>query len=198
MLKKLFCLTLVAGGLVLGGCSSSDDDDDGSVTEGPNPPLGEVDVNPVATPGVGNSVYDNIVNNSDLSTLRLAIDTAGLDDALDNEENEFTVFAPNNAAFLQLDAIFLGALLADPSQLIPTLTFHVLEGTTSGAAAGAAIATGPAELETLNGANVTVSSSDSSPSGLAVGGADIIAPDSDFVQGTSVGVVHIIDSVLSP
>jgi len=197
MLKKLVCSTLVAGGLVIGGCSSSDDDDD-FVNDGPNPPLGEVDVNPVATPGVGNSVYDNIVNNSDLSTLRIAIDTAGLADALDNEENEFTVFAPNNAAFLQLDAIFLGALLADPSQLIPTLTFHVLEGTTSGAAAGAAIATGPAELETLNGANVTVSSSDSSPSGLAVGGADIIAPDSDFVQGTSVGVVHIIDSVLSP
>lgn len=197
MLKKLVCSTLVAGGLVIGGCSSSDDDDD-FVNDGPNPPLGEVDVNPVATPGVGNSVYDNIVNNSDLSTLRIAIDTAGLADALDNEENEFTVFAPNNAAFLQLDAIFLGALLADPSQLIPTLTFHVLEGTTSGAAAGAAIATGPAELETLNGANVTVSRSDSSPSGLAVGGADIIAPDSDFVQGTSVGVVHIIDSVLSP
>jgi len=197
MLKKLVCSTLVAGGLVIGGCSSSDDDDD-FVNDGPNPPLGEVDVDPVATPGVGNSVYDNIVNNSDLSTLRIAIDTAGLADALDNEENEFTVFAPNNAAFLQLDAIFLGALLADPSQLIPTLTFHVLEGTTSGAAAGAAIATGPAELETLNGANVTVSSSDSSPSGLAVGGADIIAPDSDFVQGTSVGVVHIIDSVLSP
>ena len=197
MLKKLVCSTLVAGGLVIGGCSSSDDDDD-FVNDGPNPPLGEVDVDPVATPGVGNSVYDNIVNNSDLSTLRIAIDTAGLADALDNEENEFTVFAPNNAAFLQLDAIFLGALLADPSQLIPTLTFHVLEGATSGAAAGAAIATGPAELETLNGANVTVSSSDSSPSGLAVGGADIIAPDSDFVQGTSVGVVHIIDSVLSP
>jgi len=197
MLKKLVCSTLVAGGLVIGGCSSSDDDDD-FVNDGPNPPLGEVDVDPVATPGVGNSVYDNIVNNSDLSTLRIAIDTAGLADALDNEENEFTVFAPNNAAFLQLDAIFLGALLADPSQLIPTLTFHVLEGTTSGAAAGAAIATGPAELETLNGATVTVSSSDSSPSGLAVGGADIIAPDSDFVQGTSVGVVHIIDSVLSP
>jgi len=149
MLKKLVCSTLVAGGLVIGGCSSSDDDDD-FVNDGPNPPLGEVDVDPV------------------------------------------------NAAFLQLDAIFLGALLADPSQLIPTLTFHVLEGTTSGAAAGAAIATGPAELETLNGATVTVSSSDSSPSGLAVGGADIIAPDSDFVQGTSVGVVHIIDSVLSP
>ena len=197
MIKKLVCSTLVAGGLVIGGCSSSDDDDD-FVNDGPNPPLGEVDVDPVATPGVGNSVYDNIVNNSDLSTLRIAIDTAGLADALDNEENEFTVFAPNNAAFLQLDAIFLGALLADPSQLIPTLTFHVLEGTTSGAAAGAAIATGPAELETLNGATVTVSSSDSSPSGLAVGGADIIAPDSDFVQGTSVGVVHIIDSVLSP
>ena len=105
MLKKLVCSTLVAGGLVIGGCSSSDDDDD-FVNDGPNPPLGEVDVDPVATPGVGNSVYDNIVNNSDLSTLRIAIDTAGLADALDNEENEFTVFAPNNAAFLQLDAIF--------------------------------------------------------------------------------------------
>ena len=71
MLKKLVCSTLVAGGLVIGGCSSSDDDDD-FVNDGPNPPLGEVDVNPVATPGVGNSVYDNIVNNSDLSTLRIA------------------------------------------------------------------------------------------------------------------------------
>jgi len=146
---------------------------------------------------VGNSVYDRIVNDSNLSFLRMAIDAAGLADTLDDESSEFTVFAPNNAAFLSVNAASLIPLinssdLTDTSQLEPVLLLHVVAGTTDGEAAGAAIANG-----TLSGTAVTLSGSDSSPSGLAFGGADIVAPDSNSVEA-SVGVVHVIDAVLLP
>jgi len=62
VINKLVFLSLIVSVLLVNGCSS--DDRESGV---------------IATPGVGNSVYDNIVNNTDLSILRSAIDAAGLD-----------------------------------------------------------------------------------------------------------------------
>jgi len=118
MLNKILTAGVVATGLFLGGCSSDDD------------PVVESTI-PVATPGTGNSVYDNIVNDSSLSTLLAAIDAAGLADTLDNEASEFTVFAPNNAAFQELedsnpDDDAIADLIADPTTLSAILTYHVV------------------------------------------------------------------------
>lgn len=188
MIKNILTAGVLATGVILGGCSS---DDDPVVTEDPVP---------TATPGVGNSVYDNIFNDSNLSTLLAAIDAAGLADTLDNEASQFTVFAPNNAAFQVLedsdpndDAI--ADLLADPTTLSSILTYHVISGTTDAAAATAAA---PTDLTTVNGATVALATSDSAATGLSIGGANIVVADSNYDSNSSVGVVHVISSVLIP
>ena len=164
------------------------------------PPADETPSIPAATPGVGNSVYDNIYNDPSLSTLLAAIDAAGLADTLDNEATPFTVFAPTNDAFQALEDSdptddLLAGLLADPDALAPILTYHVLAGTTDATAATGAA---PATLTTVNGATVELATSTDSPSGLSIGGASITLPDSNYDAATSVGVVHVIDAVLLP
>lgn len=196
-MKKLLLAGLISGGLVAGGCSSDDDDTgmtDGGMTDGGT-------TVPAATPGVGNSVYDNIFNDPDLSTLLAAIDAADLADTLDDEASDFTVFAPNNAAF---EAFIAGndgfadaaALLAAGAEVLsPILTYHVVAGTTDAAGATAAA---PAELTTVNGAAVSLGTSTTAPTGLSIGGTDILIGDSNYDSAVSVGVVHVIASVLTP
>lgn len=187
MIKKILTVGLLASGVALSGCSSDND------------PVVE-DTVPVATPGTGNSVYDNIVNDSNLSTLRVAIDAAGLADTLDNEASQFTVFAPNNAAFQTLEDSdpndnAIDDLIADPTTLSSILTYHVVAGTTDAAGATAAA---PTELTTVNGATVALGTSDTSATGLSIGGANIVVADSNYDSNASVGVVHVISAVLLP
>jgi len=189
-MKKMMTIGCCALSLALAACSSDDNDSDGD----------QMDPPPAATPGVGNSVYDNIFNDPNLSTLLAAIDAAGLADTLDNEETPFTVFAPNNAAFQVLEDsdpndTLIDDLLADPARLSPILTYHVVSGATDAAAATAAA---PADLTTVNGATLALATSDSAPTGLSVGGADILVADSNYSANNSVGVVHTIRAVLLP
>jgi len=222
MIRTLVGSAIIVSGLLIGGCSSDNDDDTSSNTPGEET---TADANPVVTPGVGNSVYDNIVNNSDLTTLRSAIDAANLAGMLDNEESAFTVFAPNNAAFVSFaqsmpDLNLLNGLLTDPASLVdtltPILTFHVVPGLLVATdfdfideldtVVGIDPATGlpvlesvtPAPLPTVNGTPLPLAPSTTSPSGIAVGGVDVIITDSNFDPDKSVGNVHIVDSVLIP
>lgn len=173
---------LFALGIVLAGCSADD--------RTPPPPA--------ATPGVGNSVYDNIFNDPNLSTLLATIDAADLANTLDNEETPFTLFAPNNDAFRVLEEsnpndTIIADLVADPSRLSSILKYHVVPGTTDSASAAA-----PAFFPTLNGATLTLEASNSSPSGLSVSGSDIVVANSNYKPNSSVGIVHVIGSVLLP
>ena len=57
-----------------------------------------------------------------------AVGAAGLADAL-RGEGPFTVFAPNDAAFMALPEGALDELMADPSgDLAQTLLYHVVNG----------------------------------------------------------------------
>lgn len=221
-MKKILLASLIASGLIVSGCSDSDsvssstdtgmtdgdttdgDTTDGDTTDGDTTDGDTTDGStapPAATPGVGNSVYDNIFNDPDLSILLAAIDTAGLADTLDDEGSEFTIFAPNNAAFAGFVASNDGfadaaALLAAGADVLtPILTYHVVSGTTDAAAASAAA---PADLTTVNGATVALGNSDTAPTGLSIGGTDVLVGNSNYTADTSVGVVHIIASVLVP
>jgi uncharacterized surface protein with fasciclin (FAS1) repeats len=60
-------------------------------------------------------------------TLYAAIAAAGLEDTLKGP-GPFTVFAPTDAAFEQLPAGALAALLADIPQLKKVLLYHVIAG----------------------------------------------------------------------
>jgi uncharacterized surface protein with fasciclin (FAS1) repeats len=75
------------------------------------------------------NVVDVLSTREDLSVLLAAVEAAGLGDALNS--GEFTIFAPNNQAFVNLLAL-LGtsqdALLANTDVLTTVLQYHVVEG----------------------------------------------------------------------
>jgi uncharacterized surface protein with fasciclin (FAS1) repeats len=137
-----------------------------------------------AGPPPPQSLWDIVVATEDLSTLKAAVEAAGLESALQGAA-PLTVFAPNNAAFAALPEGALDDLLADIPQLTAVLTYHVLEGTRLAADLTAG------DYVTLNGTSVTVTT----PEGMVkVNDATVIGAD---VVATN-GVAHVIDSVLLP
>ena len=156
---------LIATLLLVSGCNNDDDDDDPTQLPTENV-MGLVDGSP------------------NLSTLKAAIDAASLRATLSGN-GPFTVFAPTNDAFDNVDAAVLAYLLATPAELTKVLTYHVV----SGAVFSTDLSDG--EVETLNsGERVTIDLSN----GVMVNNASVITPD---VEATN-GVVHIIDEVLIP
>ena len=183
-MRKFAIAGLFALGITLAGCSGDN--------RTPPPPS--------ATPGVGNSVYDNIFNDPNLSTLLATINAAGLANTLDDEETPFTLFAPNNDAFRVLEESnpndnIIDELVADPTRLSSILSYHVVSGTTDAEAAAAAT---PSFMVTLNGATVSLARSNTSPTGLSVSGSDVVVANSNYRPTSSVGIVHVIRSVLTP
>ena len=131
------------------------------------------------------TLWEIVVANPELSTLKGAIELVGLDAALAGED-PLTVFAPNNAAFAALPAGVFDALVADPAQLAAVLTYHALPGTKL--AADLVAGEYPTLLE---GFSVTVTT----PEGkVMVNDATVIAAD----VLASNGVAHVIDRVLIP
>jgi len=208
MIKKYFALSMVAASVALAGCSSDDN------------PAEEVPVDPVvvATPGIGGSAFDSIVNSDAHTTLRSAIDAAGLADVLDNPANTYTIFAPTDAAFQAMDAangadddattLTTTELLdaANQAALVRLLQYHVLSGdfsstalsesTTDAADAGFTLPTLLTDGDTAQ--TVAFALDAAAPFGLSVNGAvisavDVIPADEEATQGR----VHVIDSVLT-
>jgi len=73
------------------------------------------------------SIYAMIAADPQLSTLKAAVDTAGLDAFLSDTE-PITLFAPTNQAFNLLGAT-VNTLLAKPTVLADILKYHVVYGT---------------------------------------------------------------------
>jgi uncharacterized surface protein with fasciclin (FAS1) repeats len=122
-----------------------------------------------------------------LSTLVDAITAAGLVETLQGE-GPFTVFAPTNDAFEALGEEQLNTLLKpkNQDQLADILTYHVVPGETT-----AAMLEDGQQLETVQGETLTVRITGDT---VKVGGASVVQPDVE----ASNGVVHVIDSVLTP
>jgi uncharacterized surface protein with fasciclin (FAS1) repeats len=141
-----------------------------------------------AAPAAGSqSIYDILAANNNYSTLVKALETTGLDTALDGA-GQLTVFAPTNAAFNALRNQFNlteERLLALP-ELADTLRFHVLNGKTS-----AESITNGLKAATLQGKQVTF---EIDGTGATINGANIIATD---IQASN-GVIHVIDAVIIP
>jgi len=138
------------------------------------------------------SVYDKAKSNHDFSTLVAAIDAAGLAETLDDPSETFTVFAPPNAAFDKLPSELVTKLL-DPTwspQLQDVLLYHVL--------GSEVFSTDLAEglmVPTLNfqGDEITVSLDPPS-----IDESVILIDDGLVDIDASNGVIHAIDSVLTP
>ncbi len=132
------------------------------------------------------TVFDVIEESENHMTLEAAILAAELDGALDDESSEFTVFAPTDAAFEVLGQETIDALLADPKgDLTDILLYHVV-----GAKALSGSLSDGQEIATLNGKEVTISTS----AGVMVNDAMVTVADLE----TDNGVVHVIDAVLLP
>lgn len=137
---------------------------------------------------------------AEFTILLAALEAAGLVDALNNPEDELTVFAPTDAAFgSALEALGLTAeeLLAS-EDLAGILTYHVTGAGVFDAAA--VIEAAPiAELPTLNpDATLKVEVIDGSvvvnEGAEPLGGATVVQAD---VMASN-GVIHVIDAVLLP
>merc|ERR1719446_223763 len=129
----------------------------------------------------------------DFSTLVAAVVAADLVDTL-SSPGPFTVFAPLNSAFAELGEETINELLANPDQLASILTYHVVSG---GEAFSSSLSDGQ-EIETVNGAKVTVH--------IAVDGGVSIMTNDGMITANVVtadvkalnGVIHVIDKVLIP
>ena len=139
----------------------------------------------VLMPGVVLDLLQTAERAGGFTTLLAAVDAAGLAGVLQGE-GPFTIFAPTDAAFAQIPAADLQALLENPQALAAILTYHVVAGELL---SGAVVAENT--LSTVNGASVQVSVNGGA---VKINDANIVAVD---IQATN-GVIHVIDAVLLP
>ncbi len=127
------------------------------------------------------SIVDIAIDNPDFSTLVAALGQAGLVEALQGE-GPFTVFAPTNDAFAQLEALPEGDALSQ------VLLYHVIDGKIT----SADIPQGETIVTTKQGEEVSV-----------VRDGDMITLNETIIVVikdimASNGVIHVIDGVLIP
>ena len=139
-------------------------------------------------------------DDAEFTILLAALETAGLVEALNNPDDELTVFAPTDAAFASLlEALGVTAeeLLAR-EDLADILLYHV----TGEGVFDAATVIGTAPIEALPTLNADATLSISVVDGMVVindgaeplGGSTVITAD----VFASNGVIHVIDTVLLP
>lgn len=162
-------LLLIGSVFFIQACDLIDDDDDSD----------EVEVQ---------TVVDVAIADGNFTTLVTALETTGLDVTLSDTSQEFTVFAPTDAAFALLGDDTINDLLADPDTLSSILTYHVVSGEVESAAA---IGLAGSTVETVNGSNFALSLDGDD---LLVNTATVTVTD---VQADN-GVIHVIDAVLMP
>ncbi len=125
---------------------------------------------------------------ADFSTLVAALSEASLVDALANESETYTVFAPTNAAFEALGMHRVEALLADADALNDVLLQHVVNGVAIDSVS--AYAANGGTVETFEGVELDVLITDGA---LTVGGSTVVVRD---IYATN-GVIHVIDAVIA-
>ncbi|MBS3802101.1 MAG: fasciclin domain-containing protein [Candidatus Thermoplasmatota archaeon] len=133
------------------------------------------------------NIVETAIASDDFNTLVEALTTADLVTTLKDETEEFTVFAPTDAAFDKLDESFLTDLLENEiDQLIDILTYHVLSGRVM-----AEDITGDIRVETIQGKYIDITIDGST---VYINDAMVTTTDIEC----SNGVIHVIDTVLVP
>lgn len=131
--------------------------------------------------------------NSDLSTLVTAVTAADLAATLDDENANFTVFAPANSAFDKLPAGTVETLLKPESKatLAGILTYHVVPA----AVMSSELSDGQV-VKTVQGQDLTVKLMDGKVYIVDAKGGQAQVVQADVKASN--GVVHVIDTVLMP
>lgn len=132
-----------------------------------------------------------VQGNEEFSTLLQAVGSAGLAETLSGD-GPFTVFAPTDDAFAALPEGTLQSLLEpdQQDQLAGILTYHVVPAEVP----ASEVASG--DVETVNGANLTVSVEDGTVTLEDGQGNEALVTQTDIEASN--GVIHVIDAVLLP
>lgn len=141
----------------------------------------------------GEDIVDTAVAAGSFNTLVTAIQAAGLEETL-RGDGPFTVFAPTDEAFNALPEGTLDALLADPQgDLTDILTYHVVDGEVF---AADVLEMDGQTVETLQGGTFTVEIEGENVVLVDAAGNRVTVTDTD-VEASN-GVIHVVDTVLSP
>jgi|NOAtaT_6_FD_contig_51_5590071_length_2143_multi_12_in_0_out_0_2 transforming growth factor-beta-induced protein len=172
LLHSILVMSMATGFVA---CSDDKDDDTGAPTK----------------TGAGDQAAQSltltqaVVADARFSTLRTALNAAGLLSVLDS--GEFTVFAPTNEAFAKIPSDQLQALLADKEALTKVLLYHVVAGSVP-----ASEVLAKPSLDSANvGLSLKVSTRDQ---GAFINDSRILQTDIK----TKNGIIHVIDTVLLP
>ncbi|WP_100657237.1 fasciclin domain-containing protein [Alteromonas flava] len=134
------------------------------------------------------NIVETAVSAGSFETLVAALQAAELDAVLADETQQFTVFAPTDAAFAMLGEDTIATLLANPDVLSDILLQHVVAGqvtsTTAYSLAGSA-------AETVSGTAIEIGLNLDTRN-LTFGGATITTTD----IYTTNGIIHVIDTVV--
>jgi uncharacterized surface protein with fasciclin (FAS1) repeats len=144
---------------------------------------------------VSKDIVDTALGISDFSSLTTALTKADLVNTLKGT-GPFTVFAPTNSAFAKLPSATLNALLNDPAKLVDLqdiLKYHVVAGKVKSTDIIGNNTTSLAvnSAKAVNGDELRFSLRNNS---LFVNNSKVTTADVE----TTNGVIHIIDTVLSP
>jgi uncharacterized surface protein with fasciclin (FAS1) repeats len=137
------------------------------------------------------SIVDIALSNPEFSTLVTALTAANLVDTLASLDAEFTVFAPTNAAFENLPAGALDALIEQPEKLREVLLYHVFDGSVLSDSAISIARSMNNTVPMENDVPVALSFVDEM---LFVNGANVSAANITAENG----VIHVIDNVILP
>lgn len=146
-------------------------------------------VGDVKIPSPSMSLVDVAIDNGSFTTLASALKSTGLDTVLSNLDNDYTVFAPTDAAFAKLPEGTLENLSVE--QLSDILLYHVLPGKVMSDGAITLAQSSENMVETAGGEKLSLSFVNSM---LFVNGAKVSATD---VMADN-GVIHVVDSVILP
>jgi uncharacterized surface protein with fasciclin (FAS1) repeats len=196
-MKKLLALLMIAM-FAASACSSADaqkmaDKTNEKVKEEANEEVeeqkaeGEAAANAAAEEATTVDVAETLVKTGNHTTLRAAVDAAGLTQTLKGA-GPFTVFAPTDDAFKALPAGTVEELLKpeNKEKLAGILTYHVVPAKVM----AADVAT--MEADTVNGAKASVVVAEDGA--VTYAGATVTETDLNATNG----VVHVIDAVVMP
>lgn len=132
-------------------------------------------------------IVDTAVSAGNFKTLVAAVKAAGLVDTL-RGKGPFTVFAPTDDAFAKLPAGTVDTLIKpeNKAKLVAILTYHVVPGKVM----SAEVVGKKAMVKTVEGSEISVDGTN----GVTINNAKVIKADIE----TSNGVIHVIDTVLTP
>jgi uncharacterized surface protein with fasciclin (FAS1) repeats len=141
------------------------------------PPVETIPVNLVQT----------AISAGNFTTLVSALQQSGLDQVLADSAEEYTVFAPTDAAFEALGGENINALLADEAALNSTLLYHVLPGTVDSQTA-ISLAGNSVTMQNGSSAEISLDGDVLKINDASITTTDIVASN---------GIIHVIDAVLT-